>query len=60
MRIRKNLGIMLILLGVILTMDQTAEFNGLVEKMKEMVLNYWPILLIILGMYLWGEPKKKK
>lgn len=60
MKIRKNLGIILILLGFILTMDQTSEFSGIIEKMVQFFKEYWSLILVIIGMYLWGEPKKKK
>ncbi|WP_041139953.1 LiaF transmembrane domain-containing protein [Beduini massiliensis] len=60
MQIRKNLGIMLIILGFILTMDQTSEFNGILQKLTTFFENYWPLVLVFIGIYLWGEPRKKK
>lgn len=60
MQIRKNLGIMLIILGFILTMDQTSEFSGILQKLSTFFENYWPLVLVFIGIYLWGEPRKKK
>lgn len=60
MQIRKNLGIMLIILGFLLTMDQTSEFNGILQKLTTFFENYWPLVLVFIGIYLWGEPRNKK
>ena len=53
MDFRKNAGIVLIILGMILTMDRTKDFQGIVK-------GYWPLILCFIGMYILSSPKKKK
>ena len=60
MDIKKNIGIILIMLGLILTMDRTMEFNGIVASISYYLQQYWPLLLVFVGIYLLCCPKKKK
>lgn len=41
-------------------MDQTSEFSGILQKLTTFFENYWPLVLVFIGIYLWGEPRKKK
>ena len=60
MDIKKNMGIVLILLGLVLTMDRTREFNGIVSAMSYYIKTYWPLVLTFIGIYLLGDTKKRK
>ncbi|MFV0393999.1 MAG: hypothetical protein ACK5LC_06340 [Coprobacillaceae bacterium] len=58
--IKKHLGIVLILVGLILTMDKTIEFNGIVEIIATYIQEFWPVVIVFLGIYLLSNPKKSK
>lgn len=60
MDMKKNMGIILIMLGLILTMDRTMEFSGIVTAISYYLKQYWPLLLLFVGVYLLSTPKKKK
>lgn len=60
MDFRKNAGIVLILLGIILTMDRTKDFEGIVSTIAYYIKGYWPLILCFIGMYILSSPKKKK
>lgn len=60
MDMKKNTGIILILLGLVLTMDRTMEFSGIVSAISYYLQQYWPLLLMFVGIYLLSSPKKKK
>lgn len=60
MDIKKNMGIILILLGIVLTMDRTKEFSGIVSAISYYMKSYWPLILTFVGIYLLGAPKKRK
>lgn len=60
MNIKKHLGVILILVGLVLTMDKTVEFNGIVETISHYIKEYWPMVLLFLGIYLLSNPRKTK
>lgn len=60
MDIKKNMGIILIMLGLLLTMDRTVEFNGIVAAISFYIKEYWPLMIVFVGVYLLSNPKKKK
>lgn len=60
MNIKKHMGIVLIIVGLILTMDRTVEFSGIVKTMIFYIEEFWPIVLLFLGIYLLSNPKKSK
>ena len=60
MDIKKNVGIILTMLGLVLTMDRTMEFSGIVAAISHYLQQYWPLLLLFVGIYLLSSPKKKK
>lgn len=60
MDFRKNFGIVLVMLGMILTLNQTQEFSGLVETLLFYIKNYWPVCIVILGIYLLTVPTQRK
>ena len=49
MNIKKNCGIVLIVLGIILTLDRTNEFK-----------EYWPLFITFCGVSLLATPQKTK
>lgn len=60
MDLRKNAGIILVFLGMILTMDRTKDFQGIVATIARYIKGYWPLILCFIGMYIITTPKKKK
>ena len=60
MDFRKNAGIVLVFLGMILTMDRTKDFQGIVSTIAYYIKGYWPLILCFIGMYIITTPKKKK
>ncbi len=62
MNIKKYLGIILVALGIILTLDGTSEFSGIIDYIIINTYNNWPLLLLVLGFYLLTNsgPKKRK
>ena len=45
MDFRKNAGIVLVFLGMILTMDRTKDFEGIVATIAYYIKGYWPLIL---------------
>lgn len=60
MEIKKHIGVLCILMGLLLTMDRTQEFAGVLEVFTKCVEQYWTILIFFLGLYLISSPKRKK
>ena len=60
MNIKKNCGIVLIVLGIILTLDRTNEFKGIVSTIIYYLQEYWPLLITIFGVSLLTTPQKTK
>lgn len=60
MDIKKNVGIILIMIGLLLAMDRTVEFSGIVSSISYYITQYWPLMLMFVGIYLLSSPKKKK
>jgi|AKYZ01.1.fsa_nt_gi hypothetical protein len=60
LNIKKHLGVVLIILGVLLTMDRTVEFNGIVTTIAYYIKEFWPMFLLFIGIYLLSNPKKSK
>lgn len=60
MDLRKNTGIVLVILGIILTMDRTKDFEGLVATIAYYIKGYWPLILCFIGLYILCSPKKKR
>lgn len=58
--IKKHLGIVLIILGVLLTMDKTVEFNGIITTIAYYTREFWPMVLLFIGIYFLSNPKKSK
>ncbi len=60
MRLRRNIGMCLMLLGVILTINQSDTDNELIESIKRMSETYWPLIISFIGIYLVSVPKKRR
>ncbi|RHB01867.1 LiaF transmembrane domain-containing protein [Faecalibacillus faecis] len=60
MNFKKNAGIVLIILGIILTLDRTNEFKGIVSTIIYYLQEYWPLLITIFGVSLLTTPQKTK
>ena len=56
-KIKKDLGMFLILLGFFILMLQTSEFKSLADQMTLLLQNYWAFGFVVLGMYLQKEQK---
>ena len=56
-KIKKDLGMFLILLGFFILMLQTSEFKSLADQMTLLLQNYWSFGFVALGMYLQKEQK---
>lgn len=50
----------MIILGIILTLDRTNEFKGIVSTIIYYLQEYWPLLITICGVSLLTTPKKQK
>ena len=60
MDFRKNAGIVLVFLGMILTIVLTKDFEEIVTTISYYIKGYWPLILCFIGMYIITTPKKKK
>jgi len=60
MEIRKNIGLILIILGILLTLDKTSQFSGLIGTVVSNFKQYWPAVLCVLGLYLICTSATKK
>ena len=60
MNIKKNCGIVLIVLGIILTLDRTNEFKGIVSIIVYYIQEYWPLFITFWGFFANNSPKNKK
>lgn len=59
MNLRKNVGIIMMMLGVILTINQGAE-NELIKQLEISMKAYWPLLISFMGIYMISVPRKRK
>ncbi len=57
---KRHIGVILILIGVVLTMDNTHDYNGMIERISNYTQRYWPIMVLLVGVYLLSNPKKNK
>ena len=60
MNFRKNIGIILMMLGVLLTINQSETRMAFIEQLQSMLYTYWPLLLSFFGIYLVSTPKKRR
>ena len=60
MNIKKNCGIVLIVLGIILTLDRTNEFKGSVSIIVYYIQEYWPLFITYCVVALLATPQNTK
>ncbi len=48
------------MLGVLLTINQSGQENEFILQMVSMMKMYWPLILSFMGIYFISVPKKKK
>ena len=60
MNFRKNIGIILMMLGVLLTINQSEIRMAFIVQLQAMLYTYWPLLLSFFGIYLVSTPKKRR
>lgn len=60
MRLRRNFGMCLMLLGVILTINHGSQNNDLIENLRRIVETYWPLIISFIGIYFVSFPKKRR
>lgn len=57
---RKNIGIILMFFGVLLTVSISNEDLSFIEELAYMFKAYWPLILSFIGIYLVSTPRKKR
>lgn len=60
METRRNLGMVIFLVGIFLILDRTTEFEGIILQLKNAAETYWPFFLCVLGLYILSTPSQKK
>lgn len=60
MDLKRNIGIILMMLGVLLTVNQSGENHDFLMNLKEVLQMYWPLILSFIGIYLISMPKRKR
>ncbi len=57
---KKNAGVILMLLGVLLTINQNEYDIQLIKEIQKYAAAYWPLIFSFIGVYLVSTPKKRK
>lgn len=60
MNIRRNIGIIFMMLGVLLTINQSDTNNEFLLNIKRTLQIYWPLVISFIGIYLVSFPRKNK
>lgn len=60
MDFRKNLGIILMMLGVLLTTNQSGSNNEFIVNLRELLEVYWPLMISFIGIYMISVPRKRR
>ena len=60
MNIRRNIGIIFMMLGVLLTINQSDTNNEFLLNIKRTLQIYWPLIISFIGIYLVSLPRKNK
>lgn len=60
MDLRRNLGIIMMMLGVILTINQSGNENEFIKQIEFIVKGYWPLIISFIGIYMISTPRKKR
>ncbi len=59
MDLKRNIGIIMMMLGVLLTINQTGNQNDFLQQIERTIEDYWPLILSFIGIYMISTPKKK-
>lgn len=59
MNLRKNMGIILMMLGVLLTVNQSGNQNEFLKEIETTIKTYWPLILSFLGIYMISSPRNR-
>jgi len=60
MDLKRNLGIIMMMLGVILTINQSGNENEFIKQIEFIVKGYWPLIISFIGIYMISTPRKKR
>ena len=60
MNLRKNIGIMMMMLGVLLTINQSGQENEFLKQVELVIKSYWPLILSFIGIYMISTPRKRR
>lgn len=60
MNFRRNIGIILMMFGVLLTINQGEYHNDFIMNLRKTLEIYWPLILSFIGIYLVSFPRKNK
>lgn len=59
MNLRKNIGIIMMMLGVLLTINQSGQENEFLKQVELVIKSYWPLILSFIGIYMISTPRKR-
>ena len=60
MNLRKNIGIIMMMLGVLLTINQSGQENEFLKQVELVIKSYWPLIISIIGIYMISTPRKRR
>ena len=60
MNLRKNIGIIIMMLGVLLTINQSGQENEFLKQVELVIKSYWPLILSFIGIYMISTPRKRR
>ena len=50
----------MMMLGVILTINQSGNENEFIKQIEFIVKGYWPLIISFIGIYMISTPRKKR
>ncbi|MEG0365603.1 MAG: hypothetical protein RR585_02115 [Coprobacillus sp.] len=60
MNLRKNIGIIMMMLGVLLTINQSGDQNQFLKQVENTLKIYWPLILSFIGIYMISTPRRRR
>lgn len=60
MNLRKNIGIIMMMLGVLLTINQSGQENEFLKQVENVIRTYWPLIISFIGIYMISTPRKRR
>ena len=57
---RGKIGILVILAGILLTLETTTNYHGITQNIFDFVKNNWPLLIVLYGISMVVTSKNKK